>query len=121
MDSRRAGFGFIHAFDSSSVVELLERPRSRFRRRNHSSLRSLVTQFFRIRHFRVYLRSKSSETDRTFNNEDLLGERAWIEKGKDFSAAEIVSGKRVGIDYAEEYAEKPWRFWVKDNLFVSRR
>lgn len=59
--------------------------------------------------------------DRTFNNEDLLGERAWIEEGKDCSAAEIVSGKRVGIDYAEEYAEKPWRFWVKDNLFVSRR
>ena len=33
----------------------------------------------------------------------------------------IACGKRIGIDYAEEYAEKPWRFWVKDNPFVSRK
>jgi len=37
------------------------------------------------------------------------------------SAEEIASGKRIGIDYAEEFAEKPWRFWAKDNLFVSRK
>ncbi|MGI8642064.1 MAG: DNA-3-methyladenine glycosylase [Pyrinomonadaceae bacterium] len=59
--------------------------------------------------------------DKTFNNENLLGNRVWLEEGKTFSAAEIESGKRVGIDYAEEFAEKPWRFWVKDNLFISRK
>ena len=59
--------------------------------------------------------------DRDFNNADLLGERVWLEEGKIFSAEEIAAGKRIGIDYAEEYAEKPWRFWVKDNLFVSRK
>ena len=58
--------------------------------------------------------------DKTFNNEDLLGDRIWLEEGKSFSDAEIVSGKRIGIDYAEEFAEKPWRFWVKNNPFVSR-
>ncbi|MEO8074651.1 MAG: DNA-3-methyladenine glycosylase, partial [Acidobacteriota bacterium] len=59
--------------------------------------------------------------DKTFNNEDLLGNRVWLEEGKKISNTEIESGKRIGIDYAEEFAEKPWRFWVKGNLFVSRK
>lgn len=58
--------------------------------------------------------------DKTFNNADLLGQRVWLEEGKTFSDAEIASGKRIGVDYAAEYAEKPWRFWVRDNPFVSR-
>ncbi|MDQ3711131.1 MAG: DNA-3-methyladenine glycosylase [Acidobacteriota bacterium] len=59
--------------------------------------------------------------NKSFNNEDLLGNRAWLEKGAKISVEEIVCGKRVGIDYAEEYAEKLWRFWIKDNGFVSRK
>lgn len=59
--------------------------------------------------------------DKTFNNEDLLGNRVWLEEGKTFSNTEIESGKRIGIDYAEEFAKKPWRFWVKENQFVSRK
>lgn len=59
--------------------------------------------------------------DKIFNNEDLLGTRVWLEEGVTVTPDKILSGKRIGIDYAEEYAEKPWRFWVKDNLFVSRK
>lgn len=59
--------------------------------------------------------------DKSFDKEDLLGSRVWIEEGKSFPADSIASGKRIGIDYAEEYAEKPWRFWVKNNPFVSRK
>lgn len=59
--------------------------------------------------------------DKSFNNEDLLGERVWLEEYKAISAQEISNGKRIGIDYAEEFAEKPWRFWVRDNKFVSRK
>lgn len=59
--------------------------------------------------------------DRGFNGEDLLGSRMWLEEGKKFSHKEIAVGPRIGIDYAAEDAEKPWRFWVKDNPFVSRR
>ena len=61
------------------------------------------------------------DIDKTFNGADLLGERVWMEEGKPVSAAQIASGKRIGIDYAQEFAEKPWRFWMKDNLFVSRK
>jgi len=59
--------------------------------------------------------------DKSYNNADLNGGKVWLEDYKTFSVAEITSGKRIGIDYAEEFAEKPWRFWVKNNLYVSRR
>ncbi len=58
---------------------------------------------------------------RELNGADLLGERIWLEDYKTFKEDEIANGKRIGIDYAEEFAEKPWRFWVKDNNFVSKK
>ena len=58
--------------------------------------------------------------DKTFNNEDLLGDRVWLEDGAKIADEKVAFGKRIGIDYAEEFAEKPWRFWVKDNSFVSK-
>ena len=58
--------------------------------------------------------------DRTLNGEDLRGKRVWLEDYRSFSDEVIAFGKRVGIDYAGEDAEKPWRFWVKDSIYVSR-
>jgi DNA-3-methyladenine glycosylase len=59
--------------------------------------------------------------DRSLNGENLLGDKIWLEDHRTFSGDEIAAGKRIGIDYAQEYAEKPWRFWVKTNPFVSRK
>ena len=28
--------------------------------------------------------------------------------------------RRVNIDYAEEWIDKPWRFFVKNNTYVSK-
>ena len=58
--------------------------------------------------------------DKSFNDADLLGENVWIEDGEKISERNIISGKRIGIDYAEEYADKLWRFWISENNFVSR-
>ncbi len=58
---------------------------------------------------------------RELNGEDLLKTRIWLEDYKKFSKKEIQNGTRIGIDYAAEFALKPWRFWLKDNPFVSRR
>jgi DNA-3-methyladenine glycosylase len=60
--------------------------------------------------------------DRSYNGADLLGNRVWIEdSGRVVRDVEIASGPRIGIDYAEEFVERPWRFWIKDNPHVSRK
>lgn len=35
-------------------------------------------------------------------------------------AASIACGPRIGIEYAGEWAERPWRFWLTGNPHVSR-
>jgi DNA-3-methyladenine glycosylase len=59
--------------------------------------------------------------DRTFNGEDLNGDRIWLEDHTSFAVSEISSGPRVGIDYAEEFIDVPWRFWITGNEYVSGR
>lgn len=60
--------------------------------------------------------------DRTFNGADLAGRRVWIEDTAVACAPdEIAAGPRIGINYAEDYVDKPWRFWLKGNPYVSRK
>lgn len=59
--------------------------------------------------------------DRALDNADLSGDRVWLEEYQTVSARRIAKGPRIGIDYAEEWIDKPWRFWIKDNSYVSRR
>ena len=59
--------------------------------------------------------------DRSLNGEDLRGKRVWLEDHRSFTKNEIAVGKRIGVDYAGEDAKKPWRFWVKDSGFVSKK
>ena len=58
--------------------------------------------------------------DRKLDKADLLGNRVWLEDGISISPRQIARGPRIGIDYAEKWIDKPWRFWLKDNPFVSR-
>jgi DNA-3-methyladenine glycosylase len=58
--------------------------------------------------------------DRSLDRADLLGDDVWIEEGESVKPRHIASGPRVGINYAEEYVSKPWRFWIKNNPYVSR-
>jgi DNA-3-methyladenine glycosylase len=57
--------------------------------------------------------------DRRLDRADLLGDRIWIEEGGRAPAATAI-GPRVGIEYAREWAARPWRFWIRHNPFVSR-
>ncbi len=58
--------------------------------------------------------------DRSFNGVDLCGNKIYLEEGKGEDLA-IVTTKRVGIDYAEEAKDYLWRFYIKDNEYVSAR
>ena len=62
--------------------------------------------------------------DRAFNGIDLLSSDAlFIERSRRraLPAGQIEAGPRVGIDYAEEWRDKPLRFWVRGHAHVSRR
>ncbi len=44
----------------------------------------------------------------------------WIEdRGRTVSDAQIESSPRIGVDYAGEDAQRPWRFYLKDSEWVS--
>ena len=59
--------------------------------------------------------------DRALNNADLPGNQVWLEEFQRISPRRIARGPRIGIDYAQEWIEKPWRFWIRDNTYVSRK
>ncbi len=45
----------------------------------------------------------------------------WIEdRGDMLPEDDIVAGKRIGVDYAGEHAEWPWRFWIKNTPFAKK-
>jgi len=60
--------------------------------------------------------------NKSFDGEDLTkSKRIWLEdRGEEIKRSRIAASKRIGIDYALEWAEKPWRFYIKGNPFVSR-
>lgn len=59
--------------------------------------------------------------DKKLNAKDLLGEEIWIEDhGIQYDEHHIVASPRVGVDYAEDHALLPWRFYLKGNKFVSK-
>ena len=59
--------------------------------------------------------------DKSFDRADLLDERIWLEEYRRITDDDIAAGKRIGIDYAGEDKDHPWRFWVKGNPYVSRK
>ncbi|HZA51538.1 MAG TPA: DNA-3-methyladenine glycosylase [Myxococcaceae bacterium] len=54
------------------------------------------------------------------NREDLLGDRLFLEDAPRISARGMARGPRIGVDYAGHWAEKPYRFWIRNNPHVSR-
>ena len=54
---------------------------------------------------------KALSLTRAHNGLDLTGEELFLCGGA-APAGEIHVGRRVGIDYAEEAADFPWRFWL---------
>lgn len=56
--------------------------------------------------------------DRSFNGIDLCGNEVYVEEGKSEKLS-IVTTKRIGVDYAEEAKDYPWRFYIADNEYIS--
>ena len=61
---------------------------------------------------------KGLNIDRSLSGKDIFGKELYIEDNK-CDNFEIVEDKRINIDYAEEDKDKLWRFYIKDNKYVS--
>ena len=62
---------------------------------------------------------KALRIDKTLNATSVKDEGALWLADDDKNVLQIVSAKRINIPYAEEYQDVLWRFYIKDNPFVS--
>jgi len=59
--------------------------------------------------------------DKKLNAKDLLDDEIFIEDFKSVSSSNIVKSKRINIAYAEEAADWPLRYYIKNNLYISKK
>ena len=63
---------------------------------------------------------RAMNIDRRLNGTDLLGNVLWLERppGR-VKRPRITRTTRIGVDYAGEWANRPWRFYDRDSPYVS--
>jgi DNA-3-methyladenine glycosylase len=63
---------------------------------------------------------RAMNIDRRLNGVDLVGDVLWLERppGRR-KAARIRRTTRIGVDYAGDWAKRPWRFFDNASPFVS--
>ena len=65
--------------------------------------------------------SEAMGIDKSFYGEDLTGNRVWLEYATENpEKIQIVKTTRIGVDYAGNDANLPWRFYIKNNPWISK-
>ena len=64
---------------------------------------------------------RALQIDRTLNGSDLSGGTLWIERplATEYRKPVIARSPRIGVDYAGDWAQKPWRFFDAASPYVS--
>lgn len=55
---------------------------------------------------------KELKLDASFRDESITGDRLWMEDAGE--KPDYITAPRVGIDYAKEWKDIPWRFMIKE-------
>jgi DNA-3-methyladenine glycosylase len=58
--------------------------------------------------------------DRACNGLDLTDSALFLEDAAAVDEANIRVGPRIGVDYAGDWANHPWRLWIANSTHVSR-
>jgi DNA-3-methyladenine glycosylase len=59
--------------------------------------------------------------DRSLDGHDMgSGVELWLAHARGQATAEVATGPRIGVEYAGEWAARPWRFWLAGHPSVSR-
>lgn len=64
---------------------------------------------------------KAMHIDKRLNGHDLLSDDLYLAEDAQAASFSIVKRPRHGVDYAKEWADKPLRFYIKGNRFISRK
>ncbi len=63
---------------------------------------------------------KAMDIDKRYNKHSFLSDDFFIAQTQTQQQFEIGQTKRINIEYATNYKNKPWRFIIKNNPYVSR-
>jgi len=64
--------------------------------------------------------TKAMEITREHNTLPFSGPTLFLHPGNPVSKSDIIASPRIGVDYAGEWAKKPWRFSIRNHPCVSR-
>ena len=95
----------IRALEPLEGIDLMKTRRRTEERRNLASGPGKLCQAFAI--------------DKSLNGADLCGSILYVEDRGE-PAPKISAAPRIGVDYAGKWKDKPWRFLIRGNEFVSR-
>jgi DNA-3-methyladenine glycosylase len=96
----------IRALEPVEGIEIMKRRRRTEEQRNLASGPGKLCQAFAI--------------DKSLNGADVCAGVLYIEDRGE-PAPKILATPRIGVDYAGKWKDKPWRFLIRGNEFVSRR
>ncbi len=63
--------------------------------------------------------TRAFRIDLSLDRASLAGPELWIEPGPRVPDGEVVRACRVGVDYAGDWARRPYRFFIRDHPDVS--
>jgi DNA-3-methyladenine glycosylase len=62
---------------------------------------------------------RAMDISKAQNKADLTAPPLYIEDASSIAQADVVETTRIGVDYAGEWKNRRWRFYTKNNRFVS--
>jgi DNA-3-methyladenine glycosylase len=63
---------------------------------------------------------RAMHIDKKLNGADLCGDALWLERPPVSSRPpRVARSERIGVEYAGDWARRPWRFYDRDSPYVS--
>jgi DNA-3-methyladenine glycosylase len=59
--------------------------------------------------------------NKSCNGHDLLSDDLYIAESSEEMPIKVIKRPRVGVDYAKHWAKRHLRFYIKDNLYISKK
>lgn len=65
--------------------------------------------------------AQALQLTKDLNALSLNSENLFLENHSSIKDSQIIKRPRIGVDYAEEHAQWPLRFYIKDNSYISKK